>query len=368
MHPKFESGQRMRVQPVTGFLGSGKTTTIRALAEWLVARELRVAVVTNDQSVGLIDTKTIGTKVANVREVSGACFCCKPDDFFAHIVDLEEHYKPDVLLTEPVGSCTDLNATVWRPLRDIHPGRVELGPQLAVIDPIRAVRVLTNDPRLKPNVRDIWAWQVDEAELIAVNKIDTTSPETVALAVELLRARWPPTPISAYSAASGTGLSALADRLLVSPGRFDHSPAVDYDRYADGEAELGWLNAIIGLTAVMPLSLAEVAFSGLKQFAACTRGAEIMHLKVSAESGSALAVVNLDRADGNPTVSTHTDAVAEHITLTINARVQSGPEVLNSALTSVETALGALLGVVVTASDAKSFRPGPPKPKYRLPV
>ena len=56
----------------------------------------------------------------DVGEVAGACFCCKFDDLVATAQQLGEHQQPDVLIAEPVGSCTDLAATVIEPLRQGH--------------------------------------------------------------------------------------------------------------------------------------------------------------------------------------------------------------------------------------------------------
>ena len=41
---------------VGGFLGAGKTTALLRAAERLTARGLRVGLITNDQSGGLVDT------------------------------------------------------------------------------------------------------------------------------------------------------------------------------------------------------------------------------------------------------------------------------------------------------------------------
>ena len=41
------------------FLGAGKTTAIRRYAGWLKSRGMEVAVITNDQGQGLIDSRTM---------------------------------------------------------------------------------------------------------------------------------------------------------------------------------------------------------------------------------------------------------------------------------------------------------------------
>src|SRR6266478_2092508 len=96
----------VRFVMVGGFLGAGKTTTLARLARMYQARGQR-----------------FGT-----QEVPGACFCCRFEDLVARVGSLEASERPDVILAEPVGSCTDLVATVIQPLKDLYTGRFEVAP------------------------------------------------------------------------------------------------------------------------------------------------------------------------------------------------------------------------------------------------
>ena len=107
---------KMRFLMVGGFLGAGKTTTLGRLAGSYIEKGLRVGIVTNDQATDLVDTHTLRQRGFDVEEVPGACFCCKFDDLLSTIGRLERSQSPDVILAEPVGSCTDLVATVVQPI------------------------------------------------------------------------------------------------------------------------------------------------------------------------------------------------------------------------------------------------------------
>jgi len=48
---------------------------------------------------------------------------------------------PDVFIAEPVGSCTDLVATVTYPLRRIYGEKFSISPLSVLIDPVRALRI-----------------------------------------------------------------------------------------------------------------------------------------------------------------------------------------------------------------------------------
>ena len=88
-----------------GFLGSGKTTALAALAKRLIQRGMRVGFITNDQSENLVDTIIVRQMLTDlgvpVEEVVKGCFCCKFDELIEHIEKILEH-NPDVLMGEPV--------------------------------------------------------------------------------------------------------------------------------------------------------------------------------------------------------------------------------------------------------------------------
>src|SRR5215467_12477700 len=129
----------MRVVMVGGFLGAGKTTTMLAAARLLEARGERVAVVTNDQGTDLVDTRLAQRTdaAAGVAEVTGGCFCCRFDDLAETIARVRRENDPTVVLAEAVGSCTDLQSTVVRPLRHFYAGRLDVSPLTVLLDPMR---------------------------------------------------------------------------------------------------------------------------------------------------------------------------------------------------------------------------------------
>ena len=118
---------KLRFIMLGGFLGAGKTTTMSRLARHYAVRGQRVGLVTNDQAQDLVDTTSLRAQGFTVEEVAGACFCCRFDDLVGKVGSLQQGERPDVILAEPVGSCTDLVATVVQPLRDLYGERFEVG-------------------------------------------------------------------------------------------------------------------------------------------------------------------------------------------------------------------------------------------------
>src|SRR4029453_8308730 len=162
---------------VGGFLGAGKTTALLRLAQPLLSGGPRVGVITNDQSQGLVDTTMVAAKGYPVEEITGGCFCCR----FTSLTDaadrLTRDARPDFFLAEPVGSCTDLRATVQYPLRRLYGDDYRVAPLSVLVDPLRASRALGLEAgRLfSPKVLYVYEKQLEEADLLVINKMDLLS-------------------------------------------------------------------------------------------------------------------------------------------------------------------------------------------------
>src|SRR6188768_3768810 len=130
---------------IGGFLGSGKTTAVAALAQRLTDRGLRVGLITNDQGSELVDTAMLRARGFATEEIPGGCFCCRFNTLVDAAAKLTEATKPDVFIAEPVGSCTDLVATVTYPLRRMYGNDFTVAPLSVLVDPIRARRVFRLD-------------------------------------------------------------------------------------------------------------------------------------------------------------------------------------------------------------------------------
>src|SRR5438477_8914896 len=164
----------LRFIMVGGFLGAGKTTTLARLARHYTERGLKVGLVTNDQAQDLVDTHTLREQGFPVEEVAGACFCCKFNELLDKVGQLETHQRPDVILAEPVGSCTDLVATVVQPLKDLYGARFSVGPYPVLFKPSHGLKILRNETGsgFSPKAAYIFKKQLEEADAILLNRID----------------------------------------------------------------------------------------------------------------------------------------------------------------------------------------------------
>src|SRR6266850_6994708 len=156
---------RARYIMIGGFLGAGKTTCVAKLAQRLTDQGLRVGLITNDQGSELVDTAMLRSKGFATEEIPGGCFCCRFNSLVDAANRLTEASRPDVFIAEPVGSCTDLVATVTYPLRRIYGNSFSIAPLSILVDPVRASRIfgLEEGGTFSAKVLYIYRKQIEEA-------------------------------------------------------------------------------------------------------------------------------------------------------------------------------------------------------------
>jgi Ni2+-binding GTPase involved in maturation of urease and hydrogenase len=358
---------------VGGFLGAGKTTAMLRLAEHLTNGGRRVGLITNDQSYGLVDTVMLGSHGFPVQEITGGCFCCRFNSLTEAADRLTQQARPEVFLAEPVGSCTDLRASVQYPLSRLYGDNYRIAPLSVLVDPIRALRILGLEPGkpFSPKVLYIYGKQLEEADIIVINKSDLLDPARRARLEQAMHDAYPRAEIITMSARSGEGFENWADRVASAETGTQAPPDVDYEIYAEGEALLGWFNSTLLLSA-------DAAFDGndlLLRLALDIRRRlsaeqfEIAHLKMTLtpdEEAGDLGVINLVRTGGQPELS-HT--LRESLSageLIINLRAEGSPEILReSARIAVET-VAKSAGLRVETRHEEYFRPAKPVPTYRM--
>jgi len=353
---------------VGGFLGAGKTTTIGRLARYFMDRGQKVGLVTNDQAQDLVDTHALREQGFSVEEVAGACFCCKFDDLLDKVGKLEAGQRPDVIVAEPVGSCTDLVATVVQPLKDLYGARFSVAPYPVLFKPSHGLKILRNETGgVSPKAAYIFRKQLEEADAILINRIDELPAKDVDELVRLLSEQYPGVPVLRVSAKTGQGFESLT-QLLEQQGNFGRKILdIDYDTYAEGEAELGWLNSSVRIKSGKEFALDTLLLDvvGGLQKSLKETGAEVAHLKTIGLWEGFFGVANLVSSQEKAELSLPSKCQVGEVDLIVNARVAIDPEILKEHVHRVVGEVCSARGATAGEQKTQSFRPGRPMPTHR---
>jgi G3E family GTPase len=359
---------------IGGFLGSGKTTAVGKLAKRLSDQGLRVGLITNDQGRNLVDTALLRSQGFATEEIPGGCFCCRFNSLMEAAHKLTEQSRPEVFIAEPVGSCTDLVATVTYPLRRLYGENFTVAPVSVLVDPVRALRVfgLETGGSFSEKVLYIYKKQLEEADLIVISKSDLLDANRMERLRGAIAARFPGKPIQAVSARENRNLEGWFETLTAEEQSATGAMEVDYAVYAEGEALLGWLNCTVEVSAGKAFDADEFLKSLATQVQAGLRAqkAEVAHLKMTLSPNGGLeeiGVVNLVRTDFVPELSLRIEEPVESGQLIVNLRAEAPPDALGTVVREALQATAAgFPSMKATLDHLEHFRPGKPMPTHRF--
>jgi len=358
---------------IGGFLGAGKTTAVARLAQRIASQGQRVGLITNDQGRGLVDTAVLRARGFATEEIPGGCFCCRFNSLLDAARKLTTTTRPDVFIAEPVGSCTDLVATVTYPLRRIYATDYTVAPLSVLVDPVRAARVfgLETGGRFSEKVLYIYRKQLEEADLIVINKADLLEASKIERLRDRLKSEFPQTEVLVTSARLGLGLEEWFQRIAAGSQPAGEAMHVDYGMYAEGEALLGWLNATVQASSKNDFDANRILceLAGAVQRRLNQDSVEVAHLKMTLSPDRGLghiAAISLVRNDTVPELSLTLSEEVSAGQLIINLRAEAAPDRLNAA---VQEALAEISrsssGLTFRLDHLEHFRPGKPRPTHR---
>jgi G3E family GTPase len=178
--PKAE--RRIPALVVSGFLGSGKTTLVRALLADAQRNGIRAAVVSNEFGELGIDQALLGKLGDGYVEIPGGCVCCRLSDELVETLQmLWERVQPDRI---GVALPYDVQINFWR-----EPVSCWVEDDVAV--------VVVNAEQLREG-RDLDATfeqQVTSADFLLLNKIDLVPESELPRLEALLREIEPEAPL-----------------------------------------------------------------------------------------------------------------------------------------------------------------------------
>jgi G3E family GTPase len=359
----------LRLILVGGFLGSGKTTAIANACKILSDKGITTSVITNDQGDYLVDSRFIKNTGIPFAEVTGGCFCCNYNQLDSQISLLKRDFNPSVIFAEFVGSCTDLVATVLKPLLEYRSSDIEQVTFSSFVDAqllLLHLQGKTLPFSLETNY--IWEKQIEEAEILIVNKIDLLSISESEALILLMKDSYPSKQILFQNSLDGNSVSKWIEIIdNEKKGKAHKSIDIDYNIYGAGEANLAWLDEEIEINSTTDSSV-ELAYDFISELSneIVKKGLPIGHLKFHLSFNNQSIKIShttiLDKTIHEP--KTLEKASKAH--LLINARIQASPEDLRELLFDALDHLKSHEGVNVDEKFLSYFQPGFPNPTHRM--
>jgi G3E family GTPase len=314
----------VKIHLLSGFLGAGKTTAIEQASQYLQKQNIPIAVITNDQGDRLVDGSRFLHLGIPSREVSGGCLCCNYNTLEENIGALTTATRPTMVFAEAVGSCTDLIATVLKPLLRQHP---EWQPTISVFADAQLLTASVHDP----TIRYIYQKQLEEAQVLVVTRSEGF-PEQWKKDIQV---RFPGKIILFHNSYREADIQRWLDILELLPRR----PAlpsldIDYDIYAEGEARLAWLDQDLTIDSQQAAEFLMTA----------------LHSKLEKENYP----VRRLKFWRTPT------------TLLINARVQTDRLTLMQIVADTIAEMTTLYPCDIRTVTYNCFQPAYPKPQHRI--
>ncbi|HEY1067751.1 MAG TPA: cobalamin biosynthesis protein P47K, partial [Pirellulales bacterium] len=229
------------------------------------------------------------------------------------------------------------------------------------------LRILRGERGFSSKAEYIFRKQLEEADLVFINRIDEITPDEAAQLETLVQQIQPGLPVLKGSAKTGARFEALLS-FLDQEGDFGRRILdIDYDVYAEGEAELGWLNATFELTSDHDVPLDDVLATLVHELkeALDAQSVETAHLKVIGLADETFGVANLVSRYTAPEISARAGVAVRTAKLVVNARAAIDPETLAATVRSETAEAGRKLAVQIQEEQLRAFRPGRPQPTHR---
>ncbi len=167
----------MKIDIISGFLGSGKTTFIKRLLNSKLKNE-KVVLIENEFGEISVDTDFLADTNIDVKELSQGCICCSLfGDFSKSLNEVVEKYNPDRILIEPsgVGKLSDIINAV----KDANLSNC-LNSLVCMVD-VNKARMYSK------NFGEFFLDQIKSAHTIILSRTDIASSTRVEEAIEIIR-------------------------------------------------------------------------------------------------------------------------------------------------------------------------------------
>jgi G3E family GTPase len=187
----------MKVIIIGGFLGSGKTTTLLKLGKYLNDKGEKIAIIVNEIGKIGVDGTTLDIEGVETKEITNGCICCTLKiDMERALESLAKEYGPDTVIIEPTGVAFPRQIKEEIELMKIPD--MEFSPIVNLIDATRLDLEIDQVPKFLKT-------QIEDADILGINKIDVAKDGQVDKVKTLLQHYNPDAKILEFSARENAG-------------------------------------------------------------------------------------------------------------------------------------------------------------------
>ena len=355
--------KQLQLHIVGGFLGSGKTTAIHQACKYLLEQRIGVGVVTNDQGLHLVDHQFITSLGVPTQQVVNGCFCCRLDDLEKSILSLIKVHQPEVIFAESVGSCTDLIATVLKPLQHYHP---TIDITISIFADIRLLHLLLTDASVfEEEVRYVYFKQLEEATLVVLSKLDLVTELQLEETKRLIDQKYPDKILLYQNSYIKSNIQNWLFALQKNYGATKlPSLFIDYITYGKGEELLGWLDQEIEIVSHL-VNANQLAIELAKLISQTIQEQKIFigHLKFLLNQQYKISYTTVPEIESQ---NKEDYPYSLRAILLINARVQTHPNMLQQIVLSAIECIQDNYSCTIHTNYQKAFQPGFPNPTFRI--
>lgn len=200
----------MKLIVLSGFLGTGKTTCILLLAEYIlkqnIEKKMPLVIIENEVGQTGVDDEIIRQKGYEVKTLLSGCICCTLNtSLIATLKEIKEKYDPEYVIFEPSGVAYP--DRILKSLKEEYAPDIVWCRQITFVDVSRWNKI----KRISPNLCNA---QVANAQFVCMNKCDLVDESIISEIEEEIKALNPTAHMIRTVANKGIGESFLGEVLL----------------------------------------------------------------------------------------------------------------------------------------------------------
>lgn len=350
---------KTRIMVVSGFLGSGKTTSMLALSKHIDSKIGKACIITNDLGANLVDTNYSMKSTCSITEIPSGCICYQMDNVVDKFRRLKKKHKPNIIMSDIPGCGIGALDHVYHTLNKEYSEEFELAPFTVITDPERLKMIMpeNTDINLPSELKYLLTTQLEEADLVVLNKIDLLSKDEIEKYLSFLKKICPNTNVIAISAKNEDNMAEFAALVLKNNAQLKVI-TIDQDKFVAAENLLSWYNRRFTVETLdkkeKPLTpfiedLIESIRAKLKQ-----NDGNVPHLKIFANNDEDFLKVSLIGVDYEAEFARKLEKNTRNLRVIINARATINSKALNKIMDEAldETAKAYKLDVNVFSTES----------------